>query len=153
MVETSKDKRKEEEYDQQPEKQEEEMHSSSERAAKPKEDKPSSSRRSAASLGLEAAGSAVTMSAGASTPEAEGAGIAPPEGGVFDSTRFPKKLHRMLTELDEAAEGDHLAAAISWRPHGRCKSHLSSAHILHVVALVPSLVVSPFPFSLLLCTV
>ena len=39
--------------------------------------------------------------------------------GAVDLTRFPNKLHRMLTEIDADADGD-LAEAVSWQPHGRC---------------------------------
>ena len=40
-------------------------------------------------------------------------------GGAVDTTRFPWKLHRMLTEIEEKNVG--LEDIISWQPHGRCK--------------------------------
>ena len=98
-METPKDQRKEEE-----EEPEEEEPVASENQAEAKEEHPA--RR---------------HSPGTSSVGAEHEGIAQAGVQAFDATRFPNKLHRMLTELDEAVEGDDLAAAISWRPHGRCK--------------------------------
>jgi hypothetical protein len=39
-----------------------------------------------------------------------------------DPTRFPCKLHRMLTEIEDD-ESLGLQNIVSWQPHGRCKYH------------------------------
>lgn len=38
--------------------------------------------------------------------------------GAVDTTRFPWKLHRMLTEIEKG--GLDLEQIVSWQPHGRC---------------------------------
>jgi hypothetical protein len=60
-----------------------------------------------------------SLEGGKSDPEdREAANIAEP-GGAVDPTRFPWKLHRMLTEIETGDLG--LEDIVSWQPHGRCK--------------------------------
>ena len=63
-------------------------------------------------------------------------------GAAVDTTRFPWKLHRMLTEIEQGDLG--LEDIVSWQPHGRGKvaSHVAPSFI-HFAPLLIALAPTP----------